>query len=64
MLSLKYKSFAFDSYVFLQAKGKGYAMNTSEELKFVKDVANATGVILDPVYRYVCLSSSSLFLVI
>ncbi|KAL1200733.1 Bifunctional D-cysteine desulfhydrase/1-aminocyclopropane-1-carboxylate deaminase [Cardamine amara subsp. amara] len=32
------------------AKGKGYAMNTSEELKFVKEVANSTGVILDPVY--------------
>jgi len=27
-------------------------MNTSEELNFVKDVAAATGVILDPVYRY------------
>lgn len=32
------------------AKGLGYAMNTSEELKFVKEVAAATGVILDPVY--------------
>ncbi|QCD85475.1 bifunctional D-cysteine desulfhydrase/1-aminocyclopropane-1-carboxylate deaminase, mitochondrial [Vigna unguiculata] len=32
------------------AKGLGYAMNTSEELNFVKDVAAATGVILDPVY--------------
>ncbi|XP_010461660.2 PREDICTED: bifunctional D-cysteine desulfhydrase/1-aminocyclopropane-1-carboxylate deaminase, mitochondrial [Camelina sativa] len=32
------------------AKGKGYAMNTSEELKFVKEVASSTGVILDPVY--------------
>ncbi|KAK9714303.1 hypothetical protein RND81_06G085100 [Saponaria officinalis] len=32
------------------AKGLGYAMNTDEELKFVKDVASATGVILDPVY--------------
>lgn len=37
-------------------------MNTSEELKFVKEVASSTGVILDPVYRYVSLSSSSLFL--
>lgn len=27
-------------------------MNTSEELKFVKEIAEATGVILDPVYRY------------
>ncbi|KAK3155414.1 hypothetical protein QOZ80_2BG0203030 [Eleusine coracana subsp. coracana] len=32
------------------AKGLGYAINTSEELKFVTDVAAATGVILDPVY--------------
>lgn len=52
-----------DSYVVLQAKGKGYAMNTSEELKFLKDIASATSVILDPVYRYVSLSSPSLFLV-
>lgn len=49
--------------VFLKAKGNGYAMNTSEELKFVKEVASSTGVILDPVYRYVCHSFSSLFLV-
>ncbi|KAI6694310.1 hypothetical protein NL676_022020 [Syzygium grande] len=26
-------------------------MSTSEELKFVKEVATATGVVLDPVYR-------------
>ncbi|KAK6925459.1 Pyridoxal-phosphate dependent enzyme [Dillenia turbinata] len=32
------------------AKGLGYAMNTIEELKFVKEVAAATGVVLDPVY--------------
>ncbi|VFR01630.1 unnamed protein product [Cuscuta campestris] len=32
------------------AKGLGYAMNTSEELKFVKEIAETTGVILDPVY--------------
>lgn len=38
-------------------------MNTSEELKFLKDLASATSVILDPVYRYVGLSSPSLFLV-
>ncbi|VVB00910.1 unnamed protein product [Arabis nemorensis] len=31
-------------------KGKGYAVSTPEELKFVKDVACATGVILDPLY--------------
>ena len=43
------------SYYFLispQAKGIGYAMNTTEELKFVKEIAEATGVILDPVYRF------------
>ncbi|XP_030541175.2 bifunctional D-cysteine desulfhydrase/1-aminocyclopropane-1-carboxylate deaminase, mitochondrial [Rhodamnia argentea] len=32
------------------AKGLGYAMSTAEELKFVKEVATATGVVLDPVY--------------
>ncbi|XP_052181492.1 putative D-cysteine desulfhydrase 1, mitochondrial [Diospyros lotus] len=32
------------------AKGLGYAMSTSEELKFIKVVAEATGVVLDPVY--------------
>ncbi|KAG2664822.1 hypothetical protein I3843_16G098900 [Carya illinoinensis] len=32
------------------AKGLGYAINTSEELKFVREVAAATGVVLDPVY--------------
>ncbi|KAL5995444.1 hypothetical protein ACLOJK_025506 [Asimina triloba] len=32
------------------AKGLGYAMNTAEELKFVKEIAAATGVVLDPVY--------------
>ncbi|KAL7234966.1 hypothetical protein ACSBR1_018441 [Camellia fascicularis] len=32
------------------AKGLGYAMNTTEELKFVKEIADATGVVLDPVY--------------
>lgn len=39
-----------------QAKGLGYAISTAEELKFVKEIATATGVILDPVYRYsLCL---------
>ncbi|XP_058227880.1 putative D-cysteine desulfhydrase 1, mitochondrial isoform X4 [Rhododendron vialii] len=33
-----------------KAKGLGYAMNTPEELKFVKEVAQTTGVVLDPVY--------------
>uniref|UniRef100_A0ACD6A583 Uncharacterized protein n=2 Tax=Avena sativa TaxID=4498 RepID=A0ACD6A583_AVESA len=32
------------------AKGLGYAMSTADELKFVKDVAAATGIVLDPVY--------------
>ncbi|KAI7751309.1 hypothetical protein M8C21_002869 [Ambrosia artemisiifolia] len=32
------------------AKGRGYAMSTAEELKFVKEIAETTGVILDPVY--------------
>ncbi|XP_061957158.1 bifunctional D-cysteine desulfhydrase/1-aminocyclopropane-1-carboxylate deaminase, mitochondrial [Populus nigra] len=32
------------------AKGLGYAINTPEELKFVKEIATATGVVLDPVY--------------
>ncbi|KAH0691602.1 hypothetical protein KY289_018960 [Solanum tuberosum] len=32
------------------AKGVGYAMSTADELKFVKQVAETTGVILDPVY--------------
>jgi 1-aminocyclopropane-1-carboxylate deaminase/D-cysteine desulfhydrase-like pyridoxal-dependent ACC family enzyme len=26
-------------------------MNTAEELKFIKDIAAATGIVLDPVYR-------------
>ncbi|EOY21569.1 D-cysteine desulfhydrase isoform 3, partial [Theobroma cacao] len=34
----------------INAKGLGYAINTSEELKFVKEIAAATGVVLDPVY--------------
>ncbi|KAL3628945.1 hypothetical protein CASFOL_027991 [Castilleja foliolosa] len=32
------------------AIGLGYAMNTQEELTFVKEIAQATGVVLDPVY--------------
>ncbi|KZV17117.1 putative 1-aminocyclopropane-1-carboxylate deaminase-like, partial [Dorcoceras hygrometricum] len=39
------------------AKGLGYALSTAEELKFVSDIAVATGVVLDPVY-----SGKSLFL--
>ncbi|XP_034672561.1 bifunctional D-cysteine desulfhydrase/1-aminocyclopropane-1-carboxylate deaminase, mitochondrial-like [Vitis riparia] len=33
------------------AKGLGYAINTTEELNFLKEVAISTGVVLDPVYR-------------
>lgn len=44
----------------MQAKGLGYAINTTEELRFVKEVAEATGVVLDPVYRFgYCLSINS-----
>ncbi|KAL8457159.1 hypothetical protein ACS0TY_035126 [Phlomoides rotata] len=32
------------------AKGLGYAMSTTEELKFVGEIAEATGIVLDPVY--------------
>lgn len=32
------------------AKGLGYAINTEEELKFVKEIACTTGAVLDPVY--------------
>ncbi|KAM0841536.1 hypothetical protein ACQ4PT_058965 [Festuca glaucescens] len=32
------------------AKGLGYAMSTADELKFVMDIAAATGIVLDPVY--------------
>jgi len=35
-----------------QAKGLGYAISTTEELKVVKGVAESTGIILDPVYRW------------
>lgn len=34
----------------INAKGLGYAMNTAEELKFVQEIAKATGIVLDPVY--------------
>ncbi|KAF9624709.1 hypothetical protein IFM89_013247 [Coptis chinensis] len=34
----------------LHAKGLGYAMNTIKELEFVKEIAAATGIVLDPVY--------------
>ncbi|MCO5559988.1 hypothetical protein L7F22_013592 [Adiantum nelumboides] len=34
----------------VDAKGLGYAMSTSAELKVVKEVAETTGIVLDPVY--------------
>lgn len=34
----------------VDAKGLGYALSTTEELQVVKDIAETTGVILDPVY--------------
>lgn len=46
------KDSCLNNCFFWKAKGLGYAMNTSEELKFVMDIAAATGVVLDPVYRY------------
>lgn len=51
--SFGYLSDSISDYSCLsQAKGLGYAMNTAEELKFVKDIAATTGVVLDPVYRW------------
>lgn len=34
-----------------QASGRGYALSTTEELIFIKEIAEATGIFLDPVYR-------------
>ncbi|KAH7446110.1 hypothetical protein KP509_01G039500 [Ceratopteris richardii] len=34
----------------VDAKGLGYAMSTNAELAFVKEIAEATGIVLDPVY--------------
>ncbi|KAF8389643.1 hypothetical protein HHK36_024162 [Tetracentron sinense] len=39
-----------DLFQIQDSKGLGYAINTTEELEFIKEVAEATGVILDPVY--------------
>ena len=38
-----------DDYV-----GRGYALNTKEELEFIKDIAKKEGLILDPVYTGKC----------
>lgn len=45
-----------------QAKGLGYAINTSEEINFVKEIAATTGIVLDPVYRSVTVLVSTLLL--
>lgn len=42
-----------------QAKGLGNAVSTSEELKLVKEVAECTGVILGPVYRWLVAPQES-----
>jgi len=34
----------------VQAKGKGYALSSKEELQTIVEVAQATGIVLDPVY--------------
>jgi len=34
----------------VQAKGKGYALSSKEELETIVEVAQATGIVLDPVY--------------
>eukprot|EP00249_Psilotum_nudum_P015835 c25543_g1_i1 orf=406-1788(-) len=39
-----------DIVTVVDAKGLGYAMSTVEELKYLKEIAETTGVILDPVY--------------
>lgn len=39
-----------DLITIINAKGLGYAMSTTEELKYVLEIAETTGVILDPVY--------------
>ncbi|XP_065850335.1 bifunctional D-cysteine desulfhydrase/1-aminocyclopropane-1-carboxylate deaminase, mitochondrial [Euphorbia lathyris] len=41
---------SYDIVNIQNAKGLGYAMNTSDELQFVKEVAISTGIVLDPVY--------------
>ncbi|MDM8534520.1 D-cysteine desulfhydrase family protein [Clostridiaceae bacterium HSG29] len=38
-----------DGYV-----GRGYALNTSSELEFIKKIAKSEGIILDPVYTAKC----------
>lgn len=30
--------------------GRGYALNTPEEMKFIRDIAGRTGIVFDPVY--------------
>ncbi|KAJ0483403.1 putative D-cysteine desulfhydrase [Helianthus annuus] len=59
-----YLFFFINSIYFLKAKGLGYAMSIAEELKFVKDIAETTGVISD-LYKfrlfYICLLHFTFF---
>jgi len=41
---------ARDCAIMLNARGRGYALSTAAELEFIRDVAQHTGVVLDPVY--------------
>ena len=41
---------ARDIITVVQAKGSGYAISRPEELKFLRDVASSSGILLDPVY--------------
>jgi 1-aminocyclopropane-1-carboxylate deaminase/D-cysteine desulfhydrase-like pyridoxal-dependent ACC family enzyme len=41
---------AQDTFTAIQAKGAGYAISQQPELQTVLDVAQASGIVLDPVY--------------
>ncbi|CAI7837767.1 unnamed protein product, partial [Closterium sp. NIES-53] len=43
----------------IDVKGAGYAISAEEELQLVQSVAQSTGIVLDPVYRYVWGRGSS-----
>ncbi|CAB4289503.1 unnamed protein product [Prunus armeniaca] len=46
-----FKAYVMDlRQALIHAKGLGYGINTSEELKFVTEIAATTGIVLDPVY--------------
>jgi 1-aminocyclopropane-1-carboxylate deaminase/D-cysteine desulfhydrase-like pyridoxal-dependent ACC family enzyme len=44
------RSFIRKNMLVHQGKGLGYAMNTPNELEFIKTFAVETGIVLDPVY--------------